>query len=218
MFRGERRAPLHIRNEFFKSGVHADHVDGTTPKAKRDAALARLASGETELASAIAWSSPKVGTCRRFPAASSPGRRRKMGLYRQMIGRVLRPAPGKINAAVLDHSRRRLPSRFRRGPGDWTLDAGEAGDRATHAARLAGPVVAASSNAAQCGSIRTAGEACRSLRIPPADARPGRSCSATVILALVDRERRHPQQPVSDPHERMRWHAMLTYIAAEARL
>jgi superfamily II DNA or RNA helicase len=27
-----------------------------------------------------------------------------MGLYRQMVGRVLRPADGKINAVVIDHS------------------------------------------------------------------------------------------------------------------
>ena len=40
---------IHIRNEFLKSGVKAEHVDGATPKPERDAALARLASGETEL-------------------------------------------------------------------------------------------------------------------------------------------------------------------------
>ena len=40
---------IHIRDEFIKSGVRAEHIDGTTPKPERDAALARLASGETEL-------------------------------------------------------------------------------------------------------------------------------------------------------------------------
>jgi DNA repair protein RadD len=40
---------IHIRNEFLKSGVKAEHIDGGTPKPDRDAALARLASGETEL-------------------------------------------------------------------------------------------------------------------------------------------------------------------------
>ena len=29
---------------------------------------------------------------------------RQMGLFRQMVGRVLRPAPGKTDAVVLDHS------------------------------------------------------------------------------------------------------------------
>jgi hypothetical protein len=40
---------LHIRNEFIASGVRAEHIDGGTPKPERDAVLARLASGETEL-------------------------------------------------------------------------------------------------------------------------------------------------------------------------
>jgi superfamily II DNA or RNA helicase len=29
-----------------------------------------------------------------------------MGLYRQMVGRVLRPADGKLDAVILDHSGR----------------------------------------------------------------------------------------------------------------
>jgi len=40
---------LHLRNEFVKSGVRAEHLDGETPKDERDAILARLASGETEV-------------------------------------------------------------------------------------------------------------------------------------------------------------------------
>jgi superfamily II DNA or RNA helicase len=40
---------IHVRDEFIKSGVHAEHVDGSTPKIERDAILARLASGETEV-------------------------------------------------------------------------------------------------------------------------------------------------------------------------
>src|SRR5262245_15968283 len=42
---------MHIRDEFIKSGIRAEHIDGDTPKYERDAVLARLASGETELIS-----------------------------------------------------------------------------------------------------------------------------------------------------------------------
>ncbi|MFZ2141913.1 MAG: DEAD/DEAH box helicase, partial [Xanthobacteraceae bacterium] len=42
---------IHLRDEFIKSGVRAEHVDGSTPKPERDASLARLASGEIELIS-----------------------------------------------------------------------------------------------------------------------------------------------------------------------
>ena len=40
---------IHVKDEFLKSGVRAEHVDGSTPKPERDAILARLASGETEV-------------------------------------------------------------------------------------------------------------------------------------------------------------------------
>jgi superfamily II DNA or RNA helicase len=40
---------IHVRDEFIKSGVRAENIDGGTPKSERDAVLARLASGETEL-------------------------------------------------------------------------------------------------------------------------------------------------------------------------
>jgi DNA repair protein RadD len=40
---------LHPRDEFCRSGVRAEHIDGMTPKDERDATLDRLASGEIEL-------------------------------------------------------------------------------------------------------------------------------------------------------------------------
>jgi DNA repair protein RadD len=94
---------VHIRDEFIKSGVKAEHIDETTPKDERDAALARLASGETELITNCmvlteGWDLPEVSCC----ILARPTK--KIGLYRQMVGRVLRPAPGKIDAIVLDHS------------------------------------------------------------------------------------------------------------------
>src|SRR6516165_7017305 len=40
------RHSVHLRDEFIKSGVRTEHLDGGTPKPERDASLARLASGE----------------------------------------------------------------------------------------------------------------------------------------------------------------------------
>ncbi|MBM3545274.1 MAG: DEAD/DEAH box helicase, partial [Alphaproteobacteria bacterium] len=40
---------IHLRDEFIKSGVRAEHIDGSTPKDDRDAILKRLADGELEL-------------------------------------------------------------------------------------------------------------------------------------------------------------------------
>jgi len=107
---------LHIRDEFVRSGVRAEHIDGSTPKAERDAVLARLASGATEIVTNCmvlteGWDMPEVSCC----ILARPTR--KMGLYRQMVGRVLRPAPDKFNAIVLGPFRRRIPARLCRGSG-----------------------------------------------------------------------------------------------------
>jgi DNA repair protein RadD len=112
---------VHIRDEFIRAGVRAEHLDGSTPKADRDAILARLASGDTELVANClvlteGFDLPDLGCC----ILARPTK--KMGLYRQMLGRVLRPADGKPDAIVLDHS----GAVFRHGlPEDhveWSLD------------------------------------------------------------------------------------------------
>ena len=110
---GERRKTLvlcvdvahsvHVKNEFVNSGVRAEHVDGSTPKPDRDAALARLASGEIELITNCmvlteGFDSPSVACI----VLARPTK--QLGLFRQMAGRGLRPAPGKNNLILIDHS------------------------------------------------------------------------------------------------------------------
>ena len=40
---------IHLRDEFLKSGVRAEHIDGSTPKDERDEILNRLSTGEIEI-------------------------------------------------------------------------------------------------------------------------------------------------------------------------
>jgi DNA repair protein RadD len=110
-----------IRNQFLRAGVCAEHLDGETPIPEREAILARLASRETKVVSNCmvlteGWDCPPIGCA----VLARPTK--QMGLFRQMIGRVLRPADGKTDAIVLDHS----GAVFRHGlPEDrveWTLD------------------------------------------------------------------------------------------------
>src|SRR5262249_15184047 len=94
---------VHIRNEFVQAGVRAEHLDGSTSVAEREAILARLASGETEIVTNCmvlteGWAMPAVG-CGILARPTT-----QMGLYSQMVGRVLRPADGKPDAVILDHS------------------------------------------------------------------------------------------------------------------
>jgi DNA repair protein RadD len=94
---------VHIKNEFEQFGIRAEHLDGETSIGDRAAILTRLGSGETEVVTNCmvlteGWDMPAVGCC----ILARPTK--QMGLFRQMIGRVLRPADGKPDAVILDHS------------------------------------------------------------------------------------------------------------------
>jgi len=128
---------VHVRNEFIKAGVRAEHLDGNTPIAEREAILARLKFGETEIVTNCmvlteGWDMPVVGCC----ILARPTQ--QMGLYRQMIGRVLRPDDGKSYAIVLDHSgavyRHALPEDHV----EWTLDVDGRAANPAQARRKAG--------------------------------------------------------------------------------
>jgi DNA repair protein RadD len=203
---------VHIRNEFIKSGVRAEHVDGSTPKTERDATLARLASGETELVTNCmvlteGWDLPAVSCC----ILARPTK--KMGLYRQMIGRVLRPAEGKSNAVVLDHSGAVFRHGFVEDPVEWTLSREKRAASPRHTARLAGGSRSRLVECTACGSIRTGGEPCEHCGFLP-QRRPDAIVFTDGDLGLVDRKSRSTATAF-DPHDRMRWLAMLYFIERE---
>jgi DNA repair protein RadD len=94
---------IHLCEEFAKSGVKVEHIDGKTPKDERDEILKRLSRGEIEVVTNCmvlteGWDQPDVACC----VLARPTK--SMGLYRQMAGRIIRPAPGKNHALILDHA------------------------------------------------------------------------------------------------------------------
>lgn len=201
---------LHLRNEFLKSGVRAEHLDGETPKDERDAILARLASGETELVCNCmvlteGWNMPEVG------CAILARPTRKMGLYRQMIGRVLRPAAGKADAVILDHSGAVFAHGRPEDSVEWTLDPEKRASSPAHTARLthqAGKLLECS----QCSALRLAGQPCPHCGFLPQ--RPPRDVFvADGELGLVTGGRARGN--TYDPETRERWHAMLIHIQNE---
>jgi superfamily II DNA or RNA helicase len=109
-----------IKNAFLAVGVKAEHLDGETPKDERDAILARLKSGETQVVSNCmvlteGWDMPQVGCC----ILARPTK--QLGLFRQMIGRVLRPCEGKPDAIILDHSGAVFRHGLPEDPIEWSL-------------------------------------------------------------------------------------------------
>jgi DNA repair protein RadD len=203
---------IHIRDEFRKSGVSGEHLDGTTPKTERDDILRMLANGDISVVTNCmvlteGWDMPEVGCC----VLARPTR--KMGLYRQMIGRVLRPADAKPDAIVIDHSGAVHRHGFVEDRVEWTLDPERHAENPTHAKRSEGEFRSRLVDCSQCGALRTGGEACRHCGFKPA-APPKALAVLDGDLGLVGRNRSVSNRIMS-PEERASWHRQLEYIGKE---
>ena len=201
---------IHLKDSFIESGVRAEHIDGSTPTPERDATLARLASGEIELVTNCmvlteGWDMPDVGCC----ILARPTQ--KMGLYRQMIGRVLRPAPDKADAIILDHSGAVFRHGFVEDRVEWTLSPDRRAESPIHSTReeYGSRLIECS----QCGAIRESGKPCFHCGFLPQ--RPPRDITIGAgDLGLVENNRKI-RIGAGDPTMRARWHAMLAHLANE---
>lgn len=113
----------HLIEKFVAAGVHAEHLDGTTPKEEREGILGRLNSGETVIVSNVGvltegFDCPKVSCI----VLARPTK--SMGLYLQMVGRALRPFPGKPDCLILDHVLCTIEHGFVDEEREWSLAAG----------------------------------------------------------------------------------------------
>jgi DNA repair protein RadD len=202
---------LHIRDEFRRAGVLAEHIDGSTPLEERDAILARLARGEIELVTNAmvlteGWDQPCVSCL----VLARPTK--SLGLYRQMVGRVLRPAPGKTDALVLDHAGATFEHGFAEDPIEWTLETDQRAANKTHVARQrsSGSTL---TPCPECFSIRMAGKPC-----PSCGWQPRRKAEAVDVedgeLARLARDR-STQANAPTVEDKARFHRQLRWIARE---
>jgi superfamily II DNA or RNA helicase len=93
----------HIVEQFQAAGVAAEHIDYHHDDDERAAILERFARGETMVLSNVGllaegWDCPAT----EIMILARPTR--SLIRFIQMVGRVLRPAPGKERALLLDHS------------------------------------------------------------------------------------------------------------------
>ena len=149
---------IHLRDEFRRSGVWAEHIDGTTPLDERAAILKQLSDGLVQVVCNCmvlteGWDQPDVSCC----ILARPTKH--MGLYRQMIGRVLRPAPGKSDALVLDHSGATFEHGFVEDPVEWTLDEDRRAENQTHTSRSQSKRLTLTT-CPECRAVRGAGKPC----------------------------------------------------------
>jgi superfamily II DNA or RNA helicase len=150
---------LHIRDEFRRASVMAEHIDGSTPIEERDRILAHLAAGQIEIVCNAmvlteGWDQPSVSCL----VLARPTK--SLGLYRQMVGRVLRPAPGKDHALILDHSGATFMHGFAEDPIRWTLSEDSRAENKAHAARGTGEAPGALTNCPECSAVMLRGKPC----------------------------------------------------------
>jgi hypothetical protein len=135
-----------------------------------------------------------------------------MGLYRQMIGRAIRSAPGKTEAIILDHAGATLRHGFAEDRVEWTLDPDEGAVNATHR-EYEKSGKDRFLDCSQCGGLREGGKACPCCGFLPAP-KPVEFQMREGELGLLQRDGM-VKKPEYDAETKQQWFAMLRYIAAE---
>jgi DNA repair protein RadD len=137
-----------IAARFNAAGIAAAHVDGETPAAERKHFISALGTGKLKVLCNCGLISegvdvPIVGAAILMRPTQS------LGLYLQMVGRALRPAPGKDRAIVLDHAGNSLRHGLPADPREWSLEGKPRQQRAQPERRLR--------HCKECGAINAAG-------------------------------------------------------------
>lgn len=112
---------LHVVEAFRAIGINAAHLDADTPPDERADILAGLDNGSVQLVSNVGiltegWDCPRVSCVILDRPTYS------LALYLQMVGRSLRPWPGKADCLVLDHADCTRRHGFATEEREWTLE------------------------------------------------------------------------------------------------
>lgn len=202
---------LHVRDEFRRAGVMAEHIDGNTPADERDGILARLAAGKVDVVCNAmvlteGWDQPSVSCL----VLARPTK--SLGLYRQMVGRVLRPAPGKTDALILDHAGATFAHGFAEDPIEWTLNEDRRAANKAHAARGT-PTAPSLTTCPECQAVRFEGKQC-----PACGWRSQRRAEPIIVadgeLGRVERDRSVQTNAISIVQKRD-FHRQLIWIGLE---
>lgn len=152
---------VHVRDEFRRSGVLAEHLDGTTPLQERKRILSGLAAGTIDVVCNCAvltegWDRPEASCL----VLARPTR--SLGLFRQMAGRVLRPATDKTDALILDHSGAVFMHGFPDDEISWALHEDRRAENRAHSARGQHNHAPALTTCPECFAVRFEGKPCPS--------------------------------------------------------
>jgi superfamily II DNA or RNA helicase len=111
----------HVCESFNAAGISAATLLGSTDPVQRDRVVQSFAAGSLQVLVTVdvvseGFDVPAAGCAILLRPTQS------LGLYLQQVGRVLRPAPGKQHAIVLDHVGNVHRHGFPDDPREWSLD------------------------------------------------------------------------------------------------
>lgn len=107
--------------EFTRAGVAAEHIDGSMPQTERASIFARVRSGETRVLCNFGIVTRGVDIPE-LEVAILARPTKSLSLFIQMVGRVMRPAPGKSHATIHDHAGLTALHGFPDDDRDYSLD------------------------------------------------------------------------------------------------
>ena len=112
---------MNLAESFVDIGVRAAHIDGSTENDERERVLREFNSGSIQvicncMVLTEGFDCPPAEVC----VLARPTK--SLGMYLQMVGRVLRPNPGKEFATIIDHSGAVYMHGFIEDDVEWELD------------------------------------------------------------------------------------------------
>jgi DNA repair protein RadD len=202
---------VHLRDRFRDASIVADHIDGSTPAEERDQTLVGLADGTVEVVTNYGvltegWDCPEASCL----VLARPTKH--LGLNRQMVGRGLRPAPGKDDCIILDHAGGIYEHGLVTEDVTWTLEEDRRAVNPAHAARQRYDAPRLTI-CPECGAVRSSGRACPVCHWQPRP-KPEPVEFVDGDLGRVDRQR-VAAAAAYDQSARQLFHAQLAYIALE---
>lgn len=204
---------LHIADAFRAAGVVAEHLDGTTPGEERDRILQNLADGVVDVVVNVGvltegFDAPDVACI----IIARPTK--SFGLYRQMIGRGLRPADGKPHCIVLDHAGVTAMHGFAEDHVNWTLDTTQRAQSAAMASTQAGIPQRELVACPECGAFHWRGRPCGACGWRPQPKAEALD-AADEDLVELKREGSRTHKPALSEDQKIGFYRQLLWIARE---
>jgi len=121
VFAVNRSHGKHLYTAFLKKGVAVEYLDSYSDDEERADVLRRLESGDVQMIVNVALFQEFLDAAI-ISCVVMARKTKSLGLWRQCIGRALRPYPGKKECLVIDHSDAVRTLGFISDDIEWTLD------------------------------------------------------------------------------------------------